>query len=325
MRVARTLEEAAEFGPTAVTIGNFDGVHIGHRRLMHEVAEAGRAQGIASGVLTFDPHPASIVAPGRVPRLLSTQAERCSLIAREGMDFVVILPFTKLLSLWTPEQFIERVLVDALRAKTVVVGDNFRFGHNQAGDIRVLAELGKRFGFETRIVTAIELRGKVVSSSQIRRAVEAGNVSRAARMLARPYALEGEVVSGHGIGSKQTVPTLNLKPGGSPHETTLPATGVYITRTADMMNEKRRWRSITNVGYRPTFADGERQLSIETFLLDPFDPPSPTHIRVGFLRRVREERKFETPEALKAQILKDVGRANRFFERVRRAAPAALR
>jgi len=325
MRVARTLEEAAEFGPTAVTIGNFDGVHIGHRRLMEEVAEAARARGLAAGVLTFDPHPASIVAPGRTPRLLSTQAERCSVIAREGMDFVLILPFTKLLSLWTPEQFGERVLANALHAKTVVVGDNFRFGHKQAGDIRVLAELGRRFGFETHVVAAIRLRGQIVSSSEIRRLLESGDVSRAARMLARPFALEGEVVAGHGVGSKHTVPTLNLKPGVPPNETTLPATGVYITRTTDMMNENRRWNSITNVGYRPTFADGGQQLSIETFLLDPFDPPAPTHIRVEFLRRVREERKFETPEALKTQILKDVGRALKFFERLKRAAPAALK
>jgi riboflavin kinase / FMN adenylyltransferase len=321
MRVARTLEEAAGFGPTAVTIGNFDGVHIGHRCLMQEVAEAARTHGLAAGVLTFDPHPATIVAPGRARRLLSTQAERCSVIAREGMDFVLILPFTKLLSLWTPEQFVERVLANALHAKTVVVGDNFRFGHEQAGDVRVLAELGQHFGFETRVVTAIKLRGKAVSSSEIRRLVESGDVSRAARMLARPYALEGEVVAGHGIGSKQTVPTLNLKPG----ELTLPAAGVYITRTADMMDENRRWNSITNVGYRPTFEDGGQQLSIETHLLDPLDPPAPTHIRVEFLRRVREERKFETAEALKAQILKDVGSALEFFERLKRAAPAALK
>jgi riboflavin kinase / FMN adenylyltransferase len=320
MRVARTLEEAAEFGPTAVTIGNFDGVHMGHRRLMHEVMEAARAQGIEAGVLTFDPHPASIVAPQRAGRLLSTQAERCSVIAREGMDFVLILPFTKLLSLWTPEKFVEKVLVDALHAKTVVVGDNFRFGHNQAGDTRVLTELGKRFGFDVRVVKAIKLRGITASSSEIRRLVEAGNVSRAARMLARPYALRGEVVKGHGIGSKQTVPTLNMKPG----EAALPLAGVYITRAIDMMEENRRWNSITNVGFRPTFADGGgNELTIETFLLDPFHPPAPTHIRVEFLRRVREERKFESPEALKAQILKDVGRAIKFFERVKRAVPAA--
>lgn len=322
MRVARSLEEAAEFGPTAVTIGNFDGVHIGHRRLIHEVAEAAHARGAAAGVLTFDPHPASVVAPGRASRLLTTQAERCSVIAREGIDFVLILPFTKLVSYWTPEEFVEKVLANALHAKTVVVGDNFRFGHKQAGDTHLLDELGKRYGFETRVITPVRLRGKIVSSSEIRRAVEAGNVSRAARMLARPYAMQGEVVSGHGIGAKQTVPTLNLKPGAA----TLPATGVYVTRTTDMTNEKRRWRSITNVGYRPTFetSSGGQELTIETFLLDPFDPPSAAQIRVEFLRRVREERKFETPEALKQQILRDVKRARTFFERLERAAPAAL-
>jgi riboflavin kinase/FMN adenylyltransferase len=321
MRVARTLEEAAEFGPTAVTIGNFDGVHVGHRRLMEEAAAAAHAQGIMAGVLTFDPHPATIVAPHRAGRLISTQAERCSIIATEGMDFVLILPFTKLLSMWTPEKFVERVLVDSLHAKLVVVGDNFHFGHNQAGNTKVLAELGKRFGFDTKVIPAIKYRGVIASSSEIRRLIEAGRVSRAGRVLARAYALQGEVVKGHGIGSKQTVPTLNLNPGNA----VVPATGVYITRTTDMMEEDRRWKSITNVGFRPTFADDSgSELNIETHLLDPLEPPPPTHIRVEFLRRVREERKFESPEALKAQILKDVGRAIKYFERVKRAVPAAL-
>ncbi|MEQ1946688.1 MAG: bifunctional riboflavin kinase/FAD synthetase [Bryobacteraceae bacterium] len=321
MRVARTLEEAAEFGPTAVTIGNFDGVHIGHRRLMEEAAAAGHAMNAVAGVLTFDPHPATIVAPQRAGRLLSTQAERCSIMAREGMDFVLILPFTKLISTWTPERFVEKVLVESLHAKLVVVGENFHFGHNQAGNTKVLGELGKKFGFETRVIPPVRHRGVTVSSSSIRKLVEAGNVSRAARLLARPYVLQGEVVKGRGVGSTQTVPTLNLNAG----EATLPATGVYITRTTDMMEENRRWKSITNVGFRPTFADGTgSELSVETFLLDPFEPPTPTHIRVEFLRRVREERKFESPEALKAQILKDVSRALKFFERVKTAAPAAF-
>lgn len=320
MRVARTLEEAAEFGPTAVTIGNFDGVHIGHRRLMEEAAAAGHAMGIVAGVLTFDPHPATIVAPHRAGKLISTQSERCSIMAREGMDFVLILPFTKLISLWTPEKFVEKVLVESLHAKLVVVGDNFHFGHNQAGNTKVLAELGKRYGFETKVVAPIKHRGTVASSSAVRKLIEAGNVSRADRILKRPYALQGEVVKGHGIGSKQTVPTLNLKPG----EAVIPGTGVYITRTIDMMEENRRWKSITNVGFRPTFGGGGNELSVETFLLDPFEPPTPTHIRVEFLRRVREERKFETPEALKSQILKDVSRARKFFERVKAAVPAAL-
>ena len=309
MRVARFLEEAAEFDPVAVTIGNFDGVHIGHQRLLHEVIHAAEEKGVQPAVLTFDPHPASIVAPQRASRLLTTHAERCGLMAREGIEYVLVLPFTKEMSRWTPEQFVERVLAKALRAKVVVVGENFLFGHDQAGNTQVLAELGRRFGFETRVVPPVKLRGRVVSSSTIRRAIEAGNVSLAGRFLARPYSIEGDVVAGHGIGSKQTVPTLNLRTSAQ----VLPLNGVYITRTTDLDLENRRWNSITNVGTRPTF-DGH-ELTIETFLLDPLSPPTPSRIRLEFLERVREERKFEDPAALKAQILRDVGKAQRFFRR----------
>jgi riboflavin kinase/FMN adenylyltransferase len=319
MRVARFLEEAAEFDPVAVTIGNFDGVHIGHQQLLREVLRAAEEKGVEPAALTFDPHPASIVAPQRAARLLTTPAERCALMAREGMEYVLVLPFTKEMSRWTPEQFVERVLVKALRARVVIVGDNFLFGHDQAGDTKVLAALGDRFGFETRIVPPVRWRGRVVSSSGIRRAIEAGNVSLAGRFLERPYALAGDVVSGHGIGAKQTVPTLNLRTSAQ----VLPLSGVYITRTADLDAPHRRWNSITNVGMRPTF--NGRELSIETFLLDPLDQPSPARIRVEFLERVREERKFDTPEALKAQILCDVGRARRFFARLQKWAPRALK
>jgi riboflavin kinase/FMN adenylyltransferase len=234
-------------------------------------------------------------------------------LARAGIEYVLVLPFTREVAHWTPEQFVERVLVKALRARAVIVGDNFRFGHGQAGDVKVLAQLGERFGFETRVVTPVKSRGRAVSSSEIRRAVEAGKVDLAARLLGRPYGTAGEVVPGHGIGSKQTVPTLNL----NTHAQVLPSTGVYITRTFDA-ESARSWNSITNVGYRPTFAgaSGGQELTIETFLLDRLDPPTPQRIRVEYLRRVREERKFETPEALKAQILRDVGRAQAFFRRV---------
>lgn len=310
MRVARSLEEASQFDPVAVTIGNFDGVHTGHQELLHEVKRAASERRLRPAVLTFDPHPASIVAPHRASRLLTTQAERCSVMAREGIQYVLVLPFTREVANWTPEQFVERVLVKALHAGVVVVGDNFRFGHNQAGDVTVLARLGQRLGFETRVVSPVQWRGRIVSSSAIRRAVEAGNVGLAGRLLGRPYAVEGVVVPGHGVGSKQTVPTLNLQT----HAQVLPMTSVYITRTRDL-ESGRQWNSITNLGYRPTF--GGTELSLETFLLAPFEPPAPSRIRVEFLLRVREERKFDSPEALKAQILRDVGRAGAYFRRMK--------
>ncbi len=249
MRVARSLEEAAQFGPTAVAIGNFDGVHIAHQELLATVVRTARERALAASVLTFDPHPAAVVAPERAPRLLSTLGERCTLLAREGIENVLILPFTAAFSRRTPADFVERVLVKALHAQAVVLGENFRFGHRQAGDTRMLAELGGHFGFETHIVNAVKLRGRVVSSSEIRKNIEAGKVGLAGRMLGRPYGLAGEVVPGQGIGAKQTVPTLNLR---TPAQV-IPHAGVYLTRTWDLDDESRRWDSITNVGYRPTF------------------------------------------------------------------------
>jgi riboflavin kinase/FMN adenylyltransferase len=205
------------------------------------------------------------------------------------------------------------ILAGRLKARAVLVGANFRFGHEHAGDTRTLAELGKRHGFEVEVVEAIHLRGHMVSSSAVRRLVAEGRVALAGRMLQRCHAVAGPVVKGHGIGSKQTVPTLNLAPAAE----VLPAHGVYITRTTDTA-DRRRWPSVTNVGVRPTF--GGDTLSIETFLLAPLAGAAPETIRVEFLERLREERRFESPESLKAQILRDVARAQSYFRRLDRTA-----
>lgn len=295
---------------TVVTIGNFDGVHAGHRHLLHRAVELGREQNLRPVALTFDPHPTRVVAPERAPRLVTTIAERSALIKQQGVD-VVVMPFTMELARLTPEEFVKRVLVDQLHARIVLVGDNFRFGHKQAGDVKVLTELGARFGFETYVVNPIRRRGQVVSSSAIRKLLDTGRVAMACRLLERLYVLCGDVVSGHGIGSKQTVPTLNLQ---TPAEV-IPSNGVYVTQTRDL-ETKQCWNSITNVGNRPTFKGDT--LTIETFLLSPFDGLTPARIAVAFLWRVRDERKFENAEMLKRQILVDVGRAQAYFRRLGR-------
>ena len=294
---------------SVLTIGNFDGVHAGHRHLFRQAVELARERDLTPAVLTFDPHPTKVVAPERAPRLLSTPDERAALMREQGIEHVLILPFTLETARLSPEEFVRDIVVKRLSAKVVLVGDNFRFGHKQAGDTRVLAELGERYGFETRIVGTVKRRGRIISSSAVRELIETGDVALACRLLERPYSLAGVVVPGHGIGSKQTVPTLNLDTRAE----VLPLRGVYITRTYDL-DSGRRWNSITNIGNRPTF--GGDTLSIESFLLEPLESASPQHIRVELLRRVREERKFETPEALKAQILRDVGRAQSFFRRL---------
>ena len=313
VRVARTAEEAIGFGPSAITIGNFDGVHAGHQRLFQELADLARDRGLRPTVLTFDPHPACVVAPDRVPRLLTTPEERVELMRRYGIEQVLILPFTMEIARLSPEEFVQRIVARTLGAKIVLVGENFRFGHKQSGDTHILAELGRSHGYETRVVGAVKCRGRVVSSSEVRRLIEEGNVALACRLLDRPYSVSGKVVHGRGVGSKQTVPTLNLRTGAK----VLPRAGVYVTRTHDGSH----WDSVTNVGYRPTFG-GDRELGIETFLLDPLEGDAPKHIRVEFLYRLRDERKFENAAALKTQILRDVARARTFFRRRKRWSPA---
>lgn len=311
-RVFRSLEQTPrDFGPCALTIGNFDGLHAGHRRIMRRVVETARTGGWKPSVLTFTPHPTRVVAPEKSPRLLTTTGQRAELMRTEGIEQVLVLPFTEDIARLSPEEFVSQILVDGLGAKAVLVGDNFRFGAQQAGDVDLLAELGSKYGYTTEIVKGVRRHGRMVSSSGIRRLVQDGRVALASRLLERPYSVEGEIVRGHGIGSRQTVPTLNLATAAE----ILPASGVYLTRTYDLDSD-RVWNSITNIGTRPTF-EGD-SLTIETFLLEPFDGQTPDRIRLEFLRRVREERRFESPELLRAQILKDVARAQVFFRRWRK-------
>jgi riboflavin kinase / FMN adenylyltransferase len=311
--IARNLTAAAAFRPCVLTIGNFDGVHLAHRRLLRATAEAARRAGLRPAVLMFDPHPACVVAPERAPRLLTSLDERCELIREEGVEHILIQPISTDLAQLTPEEFATQFLRDGLGVRTVVVGENFRFGCKQAGDTLALKELGARLGFGVRLLETVRWRGRRVSSGEVRKLIMAGDVGTAARLLQRPHAISGDIVHGHGIGSKQTVPTLNLRTDAQ----VIPAAGVYITRTSDLGGD-RGWNSITNIGYRPTFG-GDNQLSIETFLLDPLEGATPERIRLGFLRRVRDERKFESPEALKTQILRDVGRAQAYFRRTAQA------
>jgi riboflavin kinase/FMN adenylyltransferase len=310
MRVFRSLDEVPpDFGPSALTIGNFDGVHAAHRRILRRVKEVAMERGLKSSALTFHPHPSKVVAPARAPRLMTTPVERCTLMREEGIEQVLILPFDPQVARLTPEQFVQQVLVDKLGVRAVVLGHDFCFGYKQSGNVRVLTELGQKYGFTTEEVKAVMVRGRLVSSTAVRQLIEAGLVAQTARLLERPYALEGDVVAGRGIGSKQTVPTLNL----AANTEVLPAVGVYVTRTYEL-GSGRAWPSVTNVGYRPTFADS-RELSIETFLLQPLDGETPRRIRVEFLWRVREERQFPDAQALKQQILRDAGVAQAYFRR----------
>ncbi len=308
--IYRSLAETPDdFGPCAITIGNFDGVHGGHQQILRRVIALAREESWKSAVLTFDPHPAKLVAPASAPRLLTTIEQRARMILERGIDQILILPFTPEVAALGPEDFVREILVDKLKARAVLVGSNFHFGKRAAGDARALEELGERYSFETGIIVPVVWRKGIISSSAVRRSIEAGDVSAACRMLGRPYALRGVVVTGDGRGSKQTVPTLNLDTQAE----VLPKDGVYVTRTRDVIGE-REWPSITNVGVRPTFNGHNR--TIETYLLSPLDGAAPHEIALEFLHWVREERKFENAEALKAQILRDVNRAQTYYRRI---------
>ncbi len=315
----RALDQVpAGFGPSALTIGNFDGVHLGHARILQEVRSLARRNGWRAAALTFDPHPTRVVAPERAPKLLTTLERRLALLEAAGLDAVLVLPFTPEVARLEPEEFVRRVVVEKLGARAIVVGANFRFGRKQSGNVEALRRLGSRFGYEVQVVEPFYCRGELASSSQIRRWIGEGRVARARRLLGRPFAVEGAVVHGHGVGSRRTVPTLNL----APDTEVLPGRGVYVTCTTDPATG-RQWPSVTNVGFRPTF--GGTELTIETYLLRPLEGPDPERLSVAFWRRLREEKKFASAEELRAQILRDVARTETFYRRLEAAQLAKER
>jgi riboflavin kinase/FMN adenylyltransferase len=302
----------ATLGHTSVlAIGNFDGIHLGHQAILRATVERAHALNAVSTALTFDPSPRKVLRPETAPPRLSTNAQRMEWFNALGLEAVVVLPFTLDLARLSPEEFVEQILARDLHVKAVLVGENFRFGHKQAGDVKLLSGLGAKHGFDVVIVPPVVYRGEVVSSTIIRREVAEGDVSHAARLLGRPFSLTGEVVSGTGTGRRFTFPTLNL----AAEQELLPARGVYVTRTC-LEGETRSHRSVTNIGMRPTFNGSS--LSVETHLLDVQLGTTPKRMEVRFWRRLREEKKFSGHEELRAQIAIDIARANKFFSRLRR-------
>jgi riboflavin kinase/FMN adenylyltransferase len=303
------------YGPTArgsvLAIGNFDGIHLGHQAILRSVVERAHEIHAVPTALTFDPPPLKVLRPESAPLRLSTNAQRMDWFGFAGLEAAVVLPFTQDLSKLTPQEFVEQILVRDLHVRAVLVGENFRFGHRQAGDVHLLRELGRKHGFEVIIVPPVVDHGEIVSSTIARRKIAAGDVTHAGRLLGRPFVLTGEVVAGTGTGRRFTFPTLNL----APEQELLPARGVYITRT-QLDGDPRRYRSVTNIGVRPTFNGSA--LSVETHLLDFQREAAPKRIAVHFWKRLREEKKFSGPEELRAQIARDIAATNRFFSRLRR-------
>ncbi len=320
MRVFRTLEEAAAgVAASVASVGNFDGVHRAHRRILDAVRAEARALGCSAVAVTFEPHPSRILRPDAAPPLISPGAERLRLLAAAGLDALLLLPFSRDLSLWTPREFAARVLVGALKARAVHEGDAFRFGRRQAGDAATLEALGRELGFAVRLHPPLRVGGAPVSSSRVRALVAAGDLALARRLLGRPFAVRGLTAPGRGVGRARTVPTLNLQH----YEELLPGRGVYLTcvRLESAGAAGAAWLpALTNVGVRPTFGAGGA-LTVETHVLAPPEsllaagPAVPLELR--FLRRLRDERRFDSPEALKRQIEADRRLAERYFARLR--------
>jgi riboflavin kinase/FMN adenylyltransferase len=307
MKIFRSLEEIpADFGPTIVSVGNFDGIHCGHQHVLREMVRRARENQASAVVVTFEPHPFRILRPDVTPRLITPLAKKEALLAETGLDALLEIPFTRDFSMTTAEEFARNILAGRLHAKEVHEGDNFHFGHKAQGTTASLKELGGQFGFEVRVYPVMMVRGTVVSSSQVRVLLNEGKVSMSGRLLGRPFSITGAPGRGRGYGHKYTVPTINL----SRYDDLVPGNGVYLTRTRV---DKETFNSVTNVGLRPTF--GEESFAIETHLLDfhPLDVTAQTEVEISFLKWLRPEIKFPSVDALKIQIGKDVKRAQRYF------------
>lgn len=298
-----------DFAPTFVSVGNFDGVHRAHIRVIDELARRARAAEGFSVVVTFEPHPVRILRPDQTFKLLTPTPEKLRLLETTGIDAVFLLPFTRDLSLLTPHQFAHEILKKHLHAREVHEGYNFHFGHKAAGNIELLREFGHEMGFEVRDYPEMRLRGERVSSSHIRKLLSEGRVSRTRHLLGRPFSILSFAGRGRGYGSRYTVPTINL----ARYEELVPKDGVYITRTRI---GDECFDSVTNIGNRPTF--GVDSFAIETHLLNfhPFELTAETEVELHFLQRLRDEIKFPSIEALKAQIGRDVKKAETYLRRL---------
>jgi riboflavin kinase/FMN adenylyltransferase len=313
MDVFHTIDDVpAGYGPAFVSVGNFDGVHRAHAHVLREIVSRARETGGKAVAVTFEPHPTRILKPEAGLKLLTPTPEKLRWLEGTGIDAVLLLPFGRDLSLMTPRQFVERILRKKLHAREIHEGFNFRFGHKAAGDVTMLAELGREMGFEVKVYPEMTLRGESVSSTQIRKLLTAGRVSRARHLLARPFCILGTPGRGRGYGSKYTVPTINL----ARYEEIVPEDGVYITWTRV---GTERFDSVTNVGNRPTF--GAELFAIETHLLNfhPLELTPETEVEICFLERLRDEIKFPSVEALREQIARDVTKARRYFHLLGRA------
>ena len=289
-------------GPAVVALGTFDGVHLGHRAILRAAVERGHGLGVPAVACTFDPHPIEVLQPGRAPGAISSLDDRLASIAECGLAGTVVIEFTRAIAAMEPETFVTDVLAGRLRAREVVVGFNHTFGRGARGNAELLDKLGERLGFRTQVVPPYTVGGVPVSSTAIRTALAAGDVEQASTFLGRPYSVVGEVVQGAARGRTLGFPTANVRAD----QPVLVKPGVYACRAATDVATRG---AVVNVGVRPTF--GETSLAVEVHLFDFSGDLYGRRMRVSFLSRVRDERRFPSVDALREQIGADLAEARR--------------
>src|SRR2546421_1973175 len=307
MRLFHGTENADISRPTVVTLGVFDGLHIGHQLIMKTVVDRARAIGAVPTVITFEPHPRAVLHPESAPPLLQTFDQKIEALGGLGIEQTIVIHFDKAFSQIRAEEFLREVIVDRLQAKEVYLGRGFAFGHNREGHIDLLRKVSSQLGFIADEVPEVQIHGERVSSSRIRELILDGQINSARRMLGRPYGVQGKVVRGDARGQKLGFPTANI----DPQNRVIPQRGVYVT---EILIDGQWRQSVTNVGVRPTFGDAT-QSSIETHVLCWSDDLYERTVRVRFLHRLRDERKFISVDELKSQIERDVARAEDYFAR----------
>jgi riboflavin kinase/FMN adenylyltransferase len=305
MRLFHGTDNAKIARPTVLTLGVFDGLHLGHQLIMQTVVERARAVCSVPTVITNEPHPRAVLQPDSSPTLLQTYDQKIEAFGALGIEQTIVIHFDQEFALIRAEDFLRDVVVERLQTKEVYLGRGFAFGHNREGNIELLRQVSGRLGFLADEVPEVRLRGRRVSSSRIRELLQHGRVNLARRMLGRPYGVEGRVVRGAERGAQLMFPTANLHP----QNRVIPRGGVYVTAT---LIEGQWRRSVTNIGTRPTFERGA-ETSVETFVLNWAGNLYGDVVRVRFLHRLRDEKKFNSIDELKAQIEGDVARAEEYF------------
>ena len=323
MQIARSLADLGSLGSanqrSVLTIGNFDGVHCGHQAVIAEVIARARDLEARSVVVTFDPHPSHVLrTDGPRTPLITPLTSKLELLAATGVDLTLVLPFNDELRVWTAHQFAKMILCDSLHAVEIHEGETFRYGHQAEADLAGLSRLGEEMCFRVQAYRPVVARGGPVSSSRIRKVISAGDVSQARALLGRPFSVKSTPASGRGYGTRYAVPTVNL----APYADLLPGHGVYITALSiGEGSAAKAFRGVTNAGNRPTFGADSYAVESHLFDFEPLELNGATPLRMTFLKRLRGEQRFSSPEALRTQIGLDVGRAQRYFQLLDTARP----